>query len=204
MFDLAGDPGAVRRAFQADPTLGPLVRLHPGLRVPSCWDPFELSVRAIVGQQVSVRAATTMMGRIVARLGRRMDDGRYVFPSPAVVAAASASDLGVTRARADAIRALAREITSGRLSLGAGADAATTVRALTALPGIGEWTAQYIAMRGLGDPDAFPAADIGLRLAAGNGRHLTEAELAGMAERWRPWRAYAAMHLWQSLLEPRS
>jgi AraC family transcriptional regulator of adaptative response / DNA-3-methyladenine glycosylase II len=199
MFDLAADPGAIREAFGRDPKLGPLVRARPGLRVPVAWDPLELAVRAIVGQQVTVRAATTLMGRLVARLGGEVDGGARTFPSAAVLADASIADLGVTAARAQAIRTLAGAVAEGRLVLSSERDSADVVEALKALRGIGDWTAQYIAMRGLGDPDAFPSGDLGLCLAAGDGVRLTPADLARCAERWRPWRASAAMHLWQSL-----
>ena len=169
--------------------------------MPLAWEPFELAIRAIVGQQVSVRAATTLMGRLVARLGSAVDGGLSVFPAPGAIAEASTGDLGVTAARADALRALARESSAGRLRLTPDVDVAQTVRALVALPGIGDWTTQYIAMRGLGDPDAFPTGDLGLRIAAGGGVKIAARELSARAEHWRPWRAYAAMHLWQSLTD---
>jgi AraC family transcriptional regulator of adaptative response / DNA-3-methyladenine glycosylase II len=201
MFDLAADPDVVRGAFQRDRILGPLVRAHPGLRVPAAWDPFELAVRAIVGQQVTVRAATTLMGRLVARLGGEMEGGRRTFPAAEVLAQASVSDLGVTAARARAIHAVAGEVASGRLSFAPEREVGEVVRALIELPGIGDWTAQYIAMRGMGDPDAFPSGDLGLQIAAGDGVRLSASELARRAEHWRPWRAYATMHLWQSLAD---
>jgi AraC family transcriptional regulator of adaptative response / DNA-3-methyladenine glycosylase II len=191
---------AIGTAFRRDPLLGALVRRRPGVRVPAAWDPFELAVRAIVGQQVTVRAATTMMGGLVARVGRAVDSGvGYAFPTPAALAAASTADLGVTSARAEAIRALARAVDSGAVRFGSEVETADVVKSLTALPGIGDWTAHYIAMRGLSDPDAFPTGDLGLRIAAGNGHRLSARELTERAEPWRPWRAYAAMHLWQSL-----
>jgi AraC family transcriptional regulator, regulatory protein of adaptative response / DNA-3-methyladenine glycosylase II len=200
MFDLAADPSAIASAFERDPLLGRLVRAHRGLRIPAAWDPFELAVRAIVGQQVTVRGATTLMGRLAKRLGASVGDGAWSFPAPELIAEASVADLGVTAARAHAIRTLARETAEGRLFV-AGRDSADVVRALVALPGIGDWTAQYIAMRGLGDPDAFPTGDLGLRIAASNGDRITARALSQLAERWRPWRAYAAMHLWQSLAD---
>jgi AraC family transcriptional regulator of adaptative response / DNA-3-methyladenine glycosylase II len=207
MFDLSADPAAIASAFDRDPLLGPLVRVRRGLRIPAAWDPFELAVRAIVGQQVTVRAATTLMGRMAARLGTPVADGARSFPTPDVLATASVADLGVTSARAAAIRTLARETAEGAL-FAPGRDSAEVVRALVALPGIGDWTAQYIAMRGLGDPDAFPTGDLGLRIAASapssaatKGDRIGAAALSVLAERWRPWRAYAAMHLWQSLAD---
>jgi AraC family transcriptional regulator, regulatory protein of adaptative response / DNA-3-methyladenine glycosylase II len=221
MFDLSADPSTIAGAFERDPLLGPIVRARRGLRIPVAWDPFELAVRAIVGQQVTVRAATTLMGRLAARLGNRHDadgsddaDGRDVadreraggvslsFPSAAVLAEASIADLGVTSARAHAIRTLARETVEGRLFV-PGRDSAEEIAGLRGLPGVGDWTAQYIAMRGLGDPDAFPTGDLGLRVAAsrGEGDRISARALSDLAERWRPWRAYAAMHLWQSLAD---
>lgn len=206
MFDLSAEPAAIAGAFERDAQLGPLVRARRGLRIPVAWDPFELAVRAIVGQQVTVRGATTLMGRLAARLGAPAGDGACAFPSAEALAEASVADLGVTSARAHAIRTLAREAADGKLFTGQ--EPAEVVRALVALPGIGEWTAQYIAMRGLGDPDAFPTGDLGLRIAAtdasaGEAR-ISSGALSEMAERWRPWRAYAAMHLWQSLSDRRA
>jgi AraC family transcriptional regulator, regulatory protein of adaptative response / DNA-3-methyladenine glycosylase II len=173
-----------------------------GVRIPGTLDGFALAVRAILGQQVSVRGATTVMGRLVERYGtpyagthpaltRRM-------PSAAQLATLRTGDiasLGMPGVRADAVLALARAVVAGTVSLAAGSDPETTIRALTALPGIGDWTAHYIAMRALRWPDAFPANDLILRRAAGN---LTAAQLLKRADAWRPWRGYAAMHLWRT------
>jgi 3-methyladenine DNA glycosylase/8-oxoguanine DNA glycosylase len=178
----------------------------PGLRIPGAWDGFELAVRAILGQQVSVKAATTLAGRLAAAYGEplRIDpivDGsaglRIVFPQPAILARADLTNVGIPRARAAAINALAEAVASGALVLDASRGLEASVRALSALPGIGEWTAQYVAMRALREPDAFPATDLGLRRALGDGSRLVAAaELLQAAEAWRPWRAYAAVYLW--------
>ncbi|MFP5245794.1 MAG: DNA-3-methyladenine glycosylase family protein, partial [Thermoanaerobaculia bacterium] len=166
---------AIHAALGRDRMLGPALRRRPGVRVPGTWDPFELALRAIVGQQVSVAAARTILGRIAAT---------HTFAPERL---AKADIEGMPRKRAETIRTLARAVASGEVILGQSD--------LTQLPGIGPWTASYIAMR-LGDPDAFPAGDLVLRRNAGN---LTERELLRRAEAWRPFRAYAAMLLWSML-----
>jgi len=223
MFDLNADPLHIAAAFCGDPVLGKRVGARPGLRVPGAWNGFELAVRAVLGQQVTVRAATTLAGRLVARFGRPIENpGRgltHLFPRPQVLAGADLGTIGLTAARAETIRGLGRAVASGDLRLEAPLGLAEVVARLAALPGIGEWTAQYIAMRACGEPDAFPAADLGLRrafarhaarselvatngsdtgsrlLANGDGMPSARA-LAGLSEAWRPWRSYAAIHLW--------
>jgi AraC family transcriptional regulator of adaptative response / DNA-3-methyladenine glycosylase II len=169
------------------------VARRPGLRVPGAWDGFELAVRAILGQQVTVKGASTLAGRIVEGYGTpvKSNDGlTHLFPSPCVLAEADFGEVGLPRARAAAIRGLAQAVASGHVTFSGIVDESN----LLSLPGVGDWTAQYIAMRAMGEPDAFPSSDLGLLHAAG----LTSArKLAERAERWRPWRAYAAMHLWQ-------
>jgi AraC family transcriptional regulator of adaptative response / DNA-3-methyladenine glycosylase II len=172
LFDLDADPAAIHAALGRDRLLAPLLRKRPGVRVPGAWDPFELAVRAIVGQQVSVAGARTVLGRIAA--------AHTITPERL----AEVTVEGMPRKRAETIRTLAREVASGAIVLGESD--------LTQLPGIGPWTANYIAMR-LGDADAFPAGDLILRRSAGD---LTERELLKRAEAWRPYRAYAAMLLW--------
>ena len=205
LLDLDADPAAVGGALGADPALARLVELRPGLRVPGAWDPFELAVRGIIGQQVSVRAATTIAGRVAAAFGEPLESCgtlTRLFPSPESLGGAELERAGLTRARATAIRGLATAVASGELSLDPAADLAESRARLLALPGVGPWTAEYIAMRGLRDPDAFPASDLGLRYAlAANGRPASAAEVAERAEAWRPWRAYAAIHLWLSLAD---
>lgn len=201
MFDLGADPVLTAQALGTDAVLRRLVRRRPGLRVPGMWDPFECAVRAVLGQQVSVAAARTLAGRLVARVGRRVpgvpDDLTHLFPSPADLAEADLGGLGVTGARIAAIQTLARTVLEGRLDFRAPADEVITT--LQTLPGFGPWTAHYVAMRALGEPDALPAADIVLRrMAAGGASPLMTRELEQRAEAWRPWRSYAVMHLWRA------
>lgn len=199
-FDVAADPSLVGQALGSDPLLGPLVKKRPGLRVPGAWDPFEIAVRAVLGQQVSVAAARTLAGRLVARAGRAIavhGPLQYAFPDPRALAAASLDGLGITGARIRALQGLARAIVDGRLDLDGPAEDVTA--ALAALPGFGAWTAQYVALRGLGEPDAFPEGDLVLRrMAASGAAPLSTRALATLAEGWRPWRAYAALHLWRA------
>ena len=217
LFDLDADPGEVSAVLGRDPLLEELVRRRPGLRVPGTVDGFELAVRAIVGQQVSVAGARTVLGRLVAEHGEPLaaePDGSgargpasrgglarapapgaltHRFPAPAVLAEADPGAFPFPRTRADALIEVARLAVSGELRLDPPADPAETRAALTAVRGIGPWTASYIAMRALGDPDAFLPGDVGVRhgLARLNG----EAD----PELWRPFRSYAVMHLWRSL-----
>ena len=194
LFDLDADPSIIDPALARDRTLRPLVRARRGLRVPGAIDPFEVGVRAILGQQVSVAAATRLAGRLVEHSGADVPGIgalglTHLFPRPADLAGRDLRPVGLPAARARAISAFAEAVASGRVELDAGRDLDDTVRALRALPGFGDWTAQYVAMRACGERDAFPASDLGLRRVLG-------AEAAARAERWRPWRAYAAMHLW--------
>ena len=204
LFDLDADPGLIGGHLARSPELAPLVARRPGLRVPGTWDAFELAVRAVLGQQVTVRGATTLAGRLVRTFGTPLDppeDGlTHLFPRPAVLADADLAPLGLPRARAATIRALAGGVARGELVLEASRGLEDAVARLAAVPGIGAWTAHYIAMRALDEPDAFPAADLGLRRALGNGAgRLAPACVAERAEAWRPWRAYAVMHLWAGL-----
>jgi AraC family transcriptional regulator, regulatory protein of adaptative response / DNA-3-methyladenine glycosylase II len=200
-FDLDADPARI------DPVLALLpLPPRPGLRLPGSLDSFETAARVILGQQVTVKAARTLAGRLVQRFGSPIDTSfeglDRVFPSAATIAAASADDigtLGIVRQRVNALQALAQALVEGRLRLDPDAPIDDTLAALTALPGIGDWTAQVIAMRALAWPDAWPVADIGLMNALGT---RDRAELIARAEAWRPWRAYAVMRLWQHLEEP--
>ena len=203
LFDLDADPQAIAAALAADEALAPLVAARPGLRVPGAYDGFELAVRAVIGQQVSVRGASTLTGRLAARHGTRLDGATgpagplsVLFPRPADLADADLAGLGLTTARQATLRALAAACAAGRLNLDPGTDPEETAARLAELPGVGPWTVAYILMR-TGDPDAFPGSDLGLRRAM---------ERLGIeparADRWRPWRAYAALHLWAALAEP--
>lgn len=202
--DLDADPLAIEAALAQDPTLGPLVQRVPGTRVPGCWEPFELAVRAILGQQVTVRGATTLAGRLVRSFGEALPEANgsvtHLFPTAPALVEADIAQIGMPETRAAAIRALARAFRDGDVPLDTGADPAEAIAALEALPGVGRWTARYVAMRAVRDPDAFPASDLGLRHAlATNARPASAGEVAAAAEPWRPWRAYAAVHLWQGL-----
>lgn len=201
MFDLAADPARIAATLQSDRLLSRLVRPHPGLRIPGAWDPFECAVRAVLGQQVSVAAARTLAARVVARVGRRIDANgsglTHLFPSAIELAAANLDGLGITGSRIAALHALSQAVQEDRLDFGAGVE--EVIAALASLPGFGAWTAQYIALRALGEPDAFPSGDLILRrMAAPDGAPLTSRQLETRAEQWRPWRGYAVLHLWRA------
>jgi AraC family transcriptional regulator of adaptative response / DNA-3-methyladenine glycosylase II len=232
LLDADADPAAIGAALAADELIAPLVRARPGLRVPGAYGGFELAVRAVVGQQVSVAAASTFAGRLAARYGvplppdatdppagaitdvtagamagaqagatparaAGLPGPSVVFPSPEVLADADLAGLGLTTARQRTLRALATAAAGGRLILDPGADPGEVAAQLAELPGIGPWTTGYILMRAAADPDAFPAADLGLRRALGR-----LGVPPGHAARWRPWRAYAAMLLWSWPAQP--
>jgi AraC family transcriptional regulator of adaptative response / DNA-3-methyladenine glycosylase II len=202
MLDVRADPVGVEERLSADPLLASLFKRRPGPRVPGTFDGFECGIRTILGQQVSVRAATTLAARLAGRFGRPhatpFDSLTTAFPLPATLAAASVADLqslGLTTRRAECLKAFATAVADGRVRLEPGADPDRVRAALLDLPGIGEWTAEYLLLRAVGWPDAFPASDLGLVKASG----LSPAELRSRADRWRPWRGYAAILLWQSL-----
>lgn len=203
MFDLDADPDAIAAVLRRDPRLRPLVRRAPGLRVPGAWDGAEVAVRAVIGQQVSVAAARTLAMRVASRHGVALPESlqahglTHLFPSPEVLAEQSLDGLGLTRDRALAIRGIARALLDGRVEITPGMPLETFVTQWTTLPGIGRWTAHYLAMRALSHPDACPVEDLVLRRAwPGDGSTATPATLRREAETWRPWRAYAAIHLW--------
>lgn len=196
MFDLSADWQKIAARLRKDPALARRMEISPGLRVPGCWDGFELAVRAILGQQVTVKGASTLAGRLVDALGRPFLGPRgltHLFPKPEVLADAKLADLGLTEARAETIRGLARAVCDGKISFEGIIDAEKFLAQLCEIPGIGRWTAQYVAMRALGEPDALPAGDLGLVRTLGlrNARELEQ-----RSQGWRPWRAYAAMYLW--------
>jgi AraC family transcriptional regulator of adaptative response / DNA-3-methyladenine glycosylase II len=199
MFDVDTNPRDVAEHFDPDPLLGERLRANPGIRVPGAWDPFELAVRAVLGQQVSVAAATTLAGRMAERFGSPIDDAgdlNRLFPTARQLADAAVEGLGVMPARAAAIRALARAVLDGRVDLDA-VDTAVMTSALTALPGIGPWTAAYVAMRTCRDRDALPWGDLVLRKVTGAS---SARDLERLSDAWRPWRSYAVMLLWQSTM----
>ena len=205
LLDLDADPAAIGEVLGGDPLLAPLVAARPGLRVPGAVAGLELAVRAILGQQISVAGARTLAGRLVNALGEPLPqaDGSLTHRFPTAEALATLDPatpqpgLGLTRGRLVALRGLGQAVAAGELDLDRGADREQTEKTLLALPGIGPWTAAYIAMRALGDPDALPAADLGLRRALErHGLPGDPASIRARAERWRPWRAYAVLHLW--------
>jgi AraC family transcriptional regulator of adaptative response / DNA-3-methyladenine glycosylase II len=205
VFDLAADPQAINAHLSQDSALAPLVAARPGLRAPGGWDGFELAMRAVLGQQVTVGAAIRLAGKLVEAYGQPAPLSAaghpalsHAFPRPERIAAADLTHLGMPGARARTLSTVAQAVVDDPQFLGLDRSLEEAVAKLRALPGVGEWTAQYIALRGMREPDAFPAADIGLMraLADPGGKRPNAAELLARAEAWRPWRAYAAQHLW--------
>ena len=198
MFDLNADWAAVAQSFETDPELAARIGAEPGLRVPGCWDGFELTVRAILGQQITVKGATTLAGRIAQSYGQRISGAgnlTHLFPTPEILAHAKLAGLGLIKKRAETIRALARAVCNRQISFERIVDSDAFLTKLQEIPGIGAWTAQYVAMRALGETDAFPAGDLGLLRALSL---RTSHELDKRAEAWRPWRSYASMYLWST------
>ena len=207
LLDLDSDPRSVAEALGSEPMLGPLVASAPGRRVAGTVDGHELAVRAVLGQQVSLRGAATLAGRLVARHGEQLERPlgtvTHVFPSVHALADAGVSSMSMPAARRRGLLALVTALARGELVIDAGADRVDARRRLLALPGVGPWTAEYIAMRALRDPDAFPASDLGVRHALERlGQDGRPASAEMLAERWRPYRAYAVQHLWASLTPP--
>lgn len=206
MFDLDADPRTIAAALSADPKLHPLLDKRPGLRLPGGWDGFEIAVRAVLGQQISVARARTLATRLAHQYGQRLDTPfgpglEYVFPPATALVDADLSMIGLTRARAETIRTVARAVLDGRVDFQPERTLEDFVERWVALPGIGPWTAQYIAMRALGHPDAFPAGDLILRrVASDDDTALTTRALEARAEVWRPWRAYSVIHMWRGTI----
>ncbi len=203
MFDLSADWQAIAATLRTDPALARKVENLPGLRVPGCWNGFELATRAILGQQITVKGATALAGRIVSAFGRPFCTKgglTHLFPSPEVLADANLVTVGLTNARAETIRAFARAVCDQRITFEGIAESDAFLTRLCEIPGLGPWTAQYVAMRALGEPDAFPCGDLGLLRALNleSGR-----ELERRSQAWRPWRAYAAMYLWKIATDTR-
>jgi AraC family transcriptional regulator, regulatory protein of adaptative response / DNA-3-methyladenine glycosylase II len=203
-FDLAADPLSIAAHLRTDPTLAPLLKQRPGLRVPGAWDGFELAIRAVLGQQITVAAAIRLAGRLVAAYGEPLAEPTrtlsHVFPTPQVLAQADLTALGMPRSRAETLSSVATAAIGNPDLFGANCDLEAAIARLRSIRGVGEWTAHYIALRQLREPDAFPAADVGLMraLADHQGRRPSAVQLLARAEAWRPWRAYAAQHLWAS------
>jgi AraC family transcriptional regulator of adaptative response / DNA-3-methyladenine glycosylase II len=209
MCDLSADPRAINAHLSADPLLAPLIAARPGLRIGGAWAGFEIATRAILEQDITTVAARALASSLVDEWGQRLDASlgqlyagvTHLFPESAQLADADLSALRMPRARADALQVFARALASHPTMLSQGRSLQESLRILTSLPGIDDWTAQHIAMRELREPDAFPATDVALLRAAQRllGRRLSPAQLLQRAERWRPWRAYAAAHLWASV-----
>ena len=204
-FDLDAPLAAISEALSRDRRLRALLKAHPGVRVPGAWSGFELTIRAILGQQISVKAATTIAGRIARRYGEPLqgdagDDSGLdrLFPTPERLSRARFNGIGIVRSRAATLRSLSTAVLRGDLVFDA-RDPAATREALKSIKGIGEWTAQYVAMRALREADAFPGSDLGLVSAIDHPERVTPNALLARAEQWRPWRAYAALLLWSSL-----
>ena len=199
MFDLTADPARIAAAMHSDTLLLPLIACRPGLRIPGAWDPFECSVRSIVGQHNSVDAQMRVLSQLVERFGKPIEshvaDIRHLFPTPAVLADANLDELGLTGTRREALRQLARGVRDKVIRFDAPGEEVS--RMLCALSGVGRWTAGYVELRGLGEPDAFPFGDLLLRRMASTGdKALTPMALEARAECWRPFRGYAVFHLW--------
>ena len=208
LLDLDADPMAVAEALASDAALAPLVTRRPGLSVPGSVDGPELAARAVLGQQVSVAGAGTLAGRLVALRGEALPDAlaelggplTHLFPVPAALAGLEPGEIGLPAARHGALVGLAWALERGEVALDAGADREDAVRRLLTLDGIGPWTASYVAMRALGDPDAFLPGDLGVRRASARlGLSKSPRGIEALATRWRPWRSYAVQHLWASL-----
>jgi len=203
VFDLSADPRAIGEHLSNDPLLAPLIARRPGLRVPGAWDGFEVAIRAVLGQQITVVAARKLAAKLVGMFGDPLaasGDERltHTFPAPAKLAASDMRQLGMPAARAQALASVSTAAAADPRLFSPSETLEDAIARLRALRGIGEWTAQYIAMRALREPDAFPAADIGLMraLAQPGGVRPNPAAVLARAEAWRPWRAYAAQHLW--------
>lgn len=200
LFDLEAEPAAIALVLGRDKLIGPRLKKLPGLRVPGAFDGLELAVRAILGQQISVKGATTLSGRLAAKLGAAMpanDLGlTHYFPTAHALAEGDLAGIGLTGARVATLKALGKAVAEGTIDFSPSESLDAKVRALCALPGIGDWTAHYVALRAIGEPDAFPAADLALRKAAGGGDLMPTKELEALSQSWRPWRGYAALALW--------
>ena len=204
VFDLEAPLEEITAVLRRDDALAAMLDRNGGVRVPGAWDPFELTIRAILGQQISVKAATTIAGRIAQRYGEPVAEAHAatglvrLFPTADRLSRARFNDIGIVRSRAQTIRDLSAAVVRGDVDFFSGSSAAVR-RQLESIKGIGQWTSQYVAMRALKDADAFPGTDLGLVSAIAHPARVTPKELIERAESWRPFRAYAAMLLWSSL-----
>lgn len=201
LLDADADPHAIARSLRGDPVLNPLVKRRPGVRLPGAWEFFELAVRAVLGQQISVAAARTFAARVVARWGSELAvplaaGMTHVFPDVTALRSADFREIGLPAKRGATLNALAAAVADGNIDTSSAPE--ELCNALQELPGIGPWTAQYIAMRALRDPDALPSGDLVLRRMLGGSQPLSMHAVERRAESWRPWRAYGLMHLWQA------
>jgi AraC family transcriptional regulator of adaptative response / DNA-3-methyladenine glycosylase II len=196
LFDLNADWTSIAQSLRTDPALTARILAEPGFRVPGCWNGFELTIRAILGQEITLKDATVLAGQITKSYGSpisNVKDLTHLFPTPEVLADAKLEALGLTKERARTIHALARAVRDGEISFDRVVDSDAFLAHLLEIPGIDHWTAQYVAMRALGNPDAFPTGDKGILRALGL---RNSCELEERAEAWRPWRSYASMYLW--------
>lgn len=205
VFDLDAPVAEIESVLAADPLLEKILLHHSGIRVPGAWDGFELTIRAVLGQQISVKAATTLAGRIAKRYGEPIDhpagggELKFLFPTADRLSRARFNNIGLVRSRAETLRRVAKAGVAGELQFDAATHPDDIATSLKSIKGIGEWTAQYVAMRVLKNPDALPSSDLGLLKALRYPDRVSPLELERRSERWRPWRAYAAMLLWNSL-----
>ena len=201
IFDLCADSEHIDKFLAKDKRLKPMVNQFPGLRVPGCWSGFEVAVRAVLGQQVTVKAASTLVSRICARYGQpyqsTIDGLSYVFPEPEIIQWSNLDNMGIIGRRTEAIKGIAESVTSGQLVIDGSIDSKEFVDKICTIKGVGDWTALYIAMRALNDPNAFPYSDLILRRSLTR-KELTPKQLLALSESWQPWRAYAVMLLWKS------
>lgn len=202
MFDLDANMMTIHKVLAADPVLREVVRKQPGLRLPGAWDPFEVAVRTVIGQQISVKGARTVIGRVAAKAGLRFESAdqpelTHFFPTALELNRSELGPIGIPAKRVKTIKELSRAVACGEISLLVKKSLENFIRQLTRIPGIGDWTVQYIAMRALGEADAFPAGDLGIIKALQQGeKRPTQKQVLEKSEKWRPWRAYAAIYLW--------
>ena len=200
LFDLDADVSSSLEVLQSDPLLATSIRNHPGLRIPGAWDGFEMMVRSLLGLQISAASANAFIQSLVDRFGEHRNDAipglDRIFPTPQQLVNASLESIGIQKSRAVSVRGLAAAVLDGRIDFRAGQRLDEFVVRATQLPGIGLWTAHYVAMRALNHPDAFPGSDQIIRKVLGSGKPLNESKALALSQTWRPWRAYATLHLW--------